>query len=332
MAGSVYLLGSGFSRAISEHMLTMDGLSAAIRNDLAESELPPLPGQESPLADNFEQWLSYLIEEPPWLAEGQKCRNRGAFSDVAGSLYSVLSALQARATEGASPDWLSQLVRHWQDAGTTVITFNYDLLVEKALIAEVPGTRWTEMYPVPIAPLGIRISGVHGGRRNSGGLRLLKLHGSLGWWYSGPASPPGDQLYGTRVDRWGPADSAPPIVGVDELSVDKVPMIVPPAAVKSPYYVNNTIRALWRQAAEALSQADELVIIGFSLPPSDLIVSSMLATELNPNATIVPVDYSDAVVSNLKRIFPAERIVTEYAGLGDSAVSKWVETRANVAD
>ncbi|MEU7791459.1 hypothetical protein [Amycolatopsis sp. NPDC049159] len=103
----------------------------------------------------------------------------------------------------------------------------------------------------------------------------------------------------------------------------------PPVAVKSPYYVNNTIRAIWRQAAEALRQADELVIIGFSLPPSDQIVSSMLATELNENATIIPVDYGDAVVSNLERIFPAERIVTDDAGLRDSAVPKWVATRAN---
>ncbi len=71
------------------------------------------------------------------------------------------------------------------------------------------------------------------------------------------------------------------------------------------------------------------MIIGFSLPPSDQIVSSMLATELNENATIIPVDYRDAVVSNLERIFPAERIVTDYAGLRDSAVPKWVATRAN---
>lgn len=109
-------------------------------------------------------------------------------------------------------------------------------------------------------------------------------------------------------------------------------MIVPPAAVKSPYYVNNTIRALWRQAAEALQQADELVIIGFSLPPSDQIVSSMLATELNREATIIPVDYGSAVVDNLERIFDEERIVKDFVGLGDTAVPTWVQTRANQAD
>ena len=118
----------------------------------------------------------------------------------------------------------------------------------------------------------------------------------------------------------------------ETLSADKVPLIVPPAAIKSPYYVNNTIGALWRQAAEALRQADELVIMGFSLPPSDQIVSSMLATELNDQAVIVPVDFGKAVVDNLKRIVDEERIVTDYAGRGNSAVSEWVEARANLAD
>lgn len=46
-------------------------------------------------------------------------------------------------------------------------------------------------------------------------------------------------------------------------------MIVPPAAVKSPYYKNRTLQELWRLAAEALSQAEELVMMGFSLPQTD---------------------------------------------------------------
>ncbi|WP_290049961.1 SIR2 family protein [Amycolatopsis solani] len=331
MAGSVYLLGSGFSRAISEHMPTMDGLSVAIRNDLSARGLPALPGQDTPLADNFEQWLSYLVEEPPWLAEGQTYRNRGAFSDVAESLHSVLSALQLQVTTDAPPAWLATLVRHWQAVGSTVITFNYDLLVEKSWLALERGHGWGDLYPVAIAPIGSRVAAVWGSEGNKGGLRLLKLHGSLNWRYSGPSSPPGDQVFDVGYAPWD-GSGIPRTDDSEELSADKVPMIVPPAAVKSPYYVNNTIRAMWRQAAEALREADELVIIGFSLPPSDQIVRSMLATELNTDATIIPVDYGDAIVDNLQRIFPADRIITDYAGLGVSSVPNWVASAANLAD
>jgi hypothetical protein len=111
----------------------------------------------------------------------------------------------------------------------------------------------------------------------------------------------------------------------------KVPMIVPPAAVKSPYYGNHLIRAMWRQAAEALRKADELVIMGFSLPPSDQIVSSLLATELNVQATVTPVDYGKAIVDHLKDVLGCDRqVVTEYAGRKDRAVPDWVRFRANL--
>ena len=42
-------------------------------------------------------------------------------------------------------------------------------------------------------------------------------------------------------------------------------MIVPPAAVKSPYYSNGVLRSMWTKAAVALKQARELVIMGFTL-------------------------------------------------------------------
>ena len=61
----VYLLGAGFSRAISNLMPTMDELSAAIQHKLAGFDIP---GANTPVAANFEQWLSYLIERPPWLS------------------------------------------------------------------------------------------------------------------------------------------------------------------------------------------------------------------------------------------------------------------------
>jgi len=331
MASSVYLLGSGFSRAINECMPTLAGLSDAIRSDLESRGLPPLPGQDSPLARDFEQWLSYLIEEPPWLSGGQRLRNRGAFSDVAESLHSVLSALQTRVLGDRPPAWLLQLVRYWQATGTTVITFNYDMLVEAVWLTTAADHSWSDLYTVPIAPIASRVGAVLSGEGNPDGMRLMKLHGSLNWRYSGPSSPAGDQVFDVGLRPWGQGTST---FYEDEetLSADKVPLIVPPAAIKSPYYVNNTIGALWRQAAEALRQADELVIMGFSLPPSDQIVSSMLATELNDQAVIVPVDFGKAVVDNLKRIVDEERIVTDYAGRGNSAVSEWVEARANLAD
>jgi hypothetical protein len=328
----VYLLGAGFSRAISEHMPIMNELSVAIQSDLEAKRLSPIPGQGTPLARNFEQWLSYLVDEPPWLNEGQKGRNRAAFSDIAESLHEVLTACQMHAVRQPPPDWLLQLVKYWQETEATVITFNYDLLVEMAWLTAHQDRGWLDLYTVPVAPIGTRTSGILGADDAPAGLRLLKLHGSLNWRYSGPSSPPGDTVYDIGFGRWGVDGVLSVYSDVDKLSADKVPMIVPPAAVKSPYYGNHLLRAMWRQAAQALRQTDELVIMGFSLPTSDQIVSSLLTTELNKQSETVPVDYGADIVSRLKEVLGSEdQIAAEYAGRKGEAIPDWVKFRAHLS-
>jgi hypothetical protein len=326
-------LGSGFSRAISNHMPVMNELSRAIQGDLRSKNLPPIPGQDTPIAGDFEKWLSYLIDEPPWLDEGQRFRNRGAFSDVAISLHEVLTVHQMRAVGGSQPDWLSQLVRYWQETETTIITFNYDLLVEQAWLTAFPERSWLDLYTIPLTPIGLRVAAVLAPDEPPPGASLLKLHGSLNWRYSGPSSPSGDQVFDVGLrGPWGIESINSIYRDVERLDRDKVPLIVPPAAIKSPYYGNNIIRTMWRQAAEALRVADELVVMGFSLPPSDQVVGSLLATELNPQATVVPVDYGKDVVSNLREVLGDDKnIITEYTDRKEQAIPDWVHARANVS-
>jgi hypothetical protein len=60
----VYLLGAGFSRAVSAEMPLTKELSKAVEDKLRERDIP---GAGTPVALDFERWLSYLIERPPWL-------------------------------------------------------------------------------------------------------------------------------------------------------------------------------------------------------------------------------------------------------------------------
>ena len=77
-------------------------------------------------------------------------------------------------------------------------------------------------------------------------------------------------------------------------------------------------------------------MMGFSLPVTDLLVASMLTTNLSVDATITPVDYAAAVVDRVKDVFAidhtnAHRLVDSFAGLGDDAIPKWVNTFANIS-
>lgn len=335
-----FLIGSGFSRAVSAHMPTLTELSAAVRTEIAAMRRPAIPAAETPVANDFEQWLSYLVDAPPWLDQAQQLRNRAAFADVATAIHAVLTAAQLRAVGDTQepPDWLTQLVRYWDETRATVITFNYDVLIEMTWLIDHPPRAWHDLYPVPVTPAATRQAAGYGGSVGDDPptLALLKLHGSLNWRYSGAAAPPGDPVYDIGVaGPWSIDGTGTPWPGRGErMVVDKVPMIVPPAAVKSPYYGNQIIRALWQQAAEALRDADELVLMGFSLPPSDQIVASLISTELPRDAAVVPVDPSTDVVDNLRRRLPAgterDRVEPAFCGIDDS-IPTWVRTFANLA-
>ena len=194
----VYLLGAGFSRAISDQMPIMDQLSEAVRDRLKDRNIP---GVDTAVAANFEQWLSYLLERPPWLSTADQESNRAGFFAVSDAVHRILSERQGDAVEQAEcPEWLRRLVDYWQKTDATVITFNYDNLVElawrmyaasgePAKDPEHPtqphpdGLRrarlWTDLFPMPIPSPRSRFAVVFGSEPRSTGLKLLELHGSL---------------------------------------------------------------------------------------------------------------------------------------------------------
>ncbi|MFL0289394.1 hypothetical protein ACJH6H_29700 [Mycobacterium sp. SMC-21] len=181
--GAVYLLGAGFSRAISGEMPMMNELSAAV-----QAIVPDIPGASTPVSRNFEQWLSYLVDVPPWPSQGDQLRNQAAFNDVALAVHHVLDERQTAAVaHGTCPGWLPKLIRYWQATDSTVITFNYDLLVELAWSIELDNGAFqpTRLFPVPLTSIAARTGAVLGGSPPASGLQLLKLHGSLNWRYSG---------------------------------------------------------------------------------------------------------------------------------------------------
>jgi hypothetical protein len=149
--------------------------------------------------------------------------------------------------------------RGWHD--TCVITFNYDLGIDCAL-------------------------GSHGisygyglDDKASGGLNLLKLHGSLNWhqcpqcqeivpwplddylqkhqWKFLPGGSEAKLEVSLRVPQFG--HCGPPLI--------VEPTIVPPTWNKGTHYAQ--LKRVWRLAAKHLSEAEYIFIIGYSYPPTD---------------------------------------------------------------
>jgi hypothetical protein len=340
---SVFLLGAGFSRAISDRMPMMNELSDAVKDRLDDRNIP---GAHTAVSANFEQWLSYLVESAPWLTALEREYHRVGFLEVSRAVFDILTERQREAVEPQTeaPEWLQRLVRYWDETPAKVITFNYDNLVEltwRVYIArstlDPPHPRrpelWSNLYPVPIPDVGRRFASLLGGVPSKPhGLELFKLHGSLDWKYAGPDRPR-DLVYAMgqpHEPHWNAAgfDWGDPS---EESAFDLVPMIVPPATVKSAYYNNPSIQAIWARAARELGAADELVMMGFSLPQTDLLVSSMLATTANATIKVTPVNPDSDIVDRVRDTFQiapgSVRIDTAFAGV-DDAIQKWVD--ANV--
>jgi hypothetical protein len=146
-----------------------------------------------------------------------------------------------------------------------VITFNYDVALDISL-----GAR--------------RLPYTYALKPDEPGLPLLKLHGSLNWSKTleirgemptlrsfdlnslvAPHSDPWDTKYPdfVRPDiayaAWGAL--------AEGGGWDPEPLIVPPTWTKGEY--QQLVRRVWKRAAEELEKAAYIVIIGYSLPPTD---------------------------------------------------------------
>jgi hypothetical protein len=200
-------------------------------------------------------------------------------------------------------------------AGDTLITFNYDTVIEEAMPAETP---WTPRggYCVDVSGITHDWAKAWLRKRNmtattESQVRLLKLHGSINW-----------VLYPTGKVRLKPR---PYVVRTrnGKPTFDRA-AILPPGWHKR--VDRNPYRALWREARLCLERCSALAIIGYSLPETDLIaralfaeVSRMKASRAQHLKELHVADVSDAAKSRLVDLFVpalgAKGLVFRYGGV-----------------
>lgn len=159
---------------------------------------------------------------------------------------------------------------------------------------------WTELTGnIPSwAPGSMRLSS-----EQAETLRLLKLHGSLNWYWT-----PGDTAGSTIARRMLPGTYGEPVEYVEEDRrrelPGRVPFIVPPTATKSSYYTTPLARELWTQASDRILSSSRIFFVGYSLPITDATVGNMLAPALrDPSRPIVIADVApDGIRDRLVRL------------------------------
>ena len=269
--------------------------------------------------------MTYLSQPQPWLAEPANLENRAAFLRLTREIGNLLEDRTRKAVGESCPGFLQTLVNYWHETQAVVITLNYDTLIERAIqhIEREPGNRLTfsDVYPIRMPDVR-RGSLIIGGTPRTS-LRLYKLHGSVNWYYSGATTYFGETIYSAPVTKWGDPDDKNE-QQAQEAASDKVPLIIPPTTEKVGYFQHETIRLIWSKAGEALSSANRVFCLGYSLPETDLSIRFLLKSLLPEKTKLGIVDICENLPNHYRRLLEDEFEVLDMYVNKDDPIPRFV--------
>jgi hypothetical protein len=241
----------------------------------------------------------------------------------------------------------------------TVITFNYDTILERAIEtasgkADPPPYRTRVMddsYTVPEDELSYSrynwnrarcygfkfdevqldqgdLSPIEDGSRFFGHKsnelyrwRILKVHGSLNWskYSRDDRRPKPDSAFRKEEavfllqPRWDLAQRRQH----KGRFID--PVIITPVLNKDAFYRSAPFPTIWRHAGDALSRCKKLVVIGYSLPPTDFAFKRLLLEAFSENdlTDLAIVNPDSSVVARVKELVHYEGPITYCTSLAE---------------
>ncbi|OSQ35135.1 hypothetical protein [Thalassospira mesophila] len=151
----------------------------------------------------------------------------------------------------SKPAWLHDLVNAIKEEEATIISFNWDLILDQLLFG---------------AALD---KGSYGLDRRKKGPHLIKPHGSLNWYRSSAASPiKNDKKFSLGGTGEAEVFGFRPLRGVRSKKGRRyMPLIVPPVYTKQ--FDEPLFQKLWQETVRQLSIATEVRFLGFSLAEAD---------------------------------------------------------------
>ncbi len=177
-----------------------------------------------------------------------------------------------------------------------MITLNYDTLIEQAIEHYLTGIHTANLYPPHFTNIVTREgNALFGGLYVPRTFQLLKLQGSVNWYYSGQEDFYGETIFYSNVSESTLEYRNIP-TGPFQIAEDKEMLLIPPVLNKTRFFRNEAIRNLWVQAARALQNTRNVYLIGYSLPVSDLGIQSFLVENCSHN----PVSFF--VINNVRSI------------------------------
>lgn len=291
MSDNVFFFGSGFSKSIIPEYPTLYELSNHIKqmyeNDnsaIGKHFNEEIPSQ---FYSNIEALLSYLLIDLPYKKADERLIDKALYKNITSKITKYFHELNSKFEinknnkDIINRSDINRFANHILQNNYTSITLNYDILLDKILYFTkgddyIHSNKLSTFYKIPIEHLSERGQGYYSMGAMFGSDKphdiykslvpsIIKLHGSINWLYSEYVN---NQIY---FNDW---------IWSEFKSVDLEPYIIPPVLDKNSFYNNTILIALWQQAFDAIKNAKNIFIYGFSFPDTDYSIKFLFQSAL----------------------------------------------------
>ena len=259
---TVYVLGAGFSKAAD--LPTSTEFFSEEMFDYMKNKFSKYPDAwnkikkiqdyvdfrlEKYFQNNIEEILNH-IATAKYLFMESVSDSKGAYSaeNIFKNILWYITCLIEEKTKDyldSMPEEYSIFLNHLYKTQSPIITFNYDLIVEIVLQSMNKNFQY----------------GLEENTIDNNDQLILKLHGSLNW---GNCDKCGPVILGSHITYDSKSDTCP-LCNSKKVSV----ILIPPVIYKDSYYndqfFGSLVRESWSLAQEILTNADEIIFIGFSM-------------------------------------------------------------------
>lgn len=286
MSSDVFFFGSGFSKSLINSYPTLNELSNYIKSEFQYEKksvqkhfVHEVP---SKFHDNIETLLTYLSSNLPYKTSVQVSADEALYKDITSKLAKYFKQLRNDYNIDTNEQSIKQFAKYILNNKCPCITLNYDLILEDILYKNTSSAyqdsnrNFSIFYKIPITNLNNRIpvsygkfAGAYTDFTRDKMPEIIKLHGSINWLYSGLSMS--DPVYSETGDE------------ADYLKSGLINFIVPPVLDKQSQYNNVIIKSLWTKAFNAIENARNIYIYGFSFPQTDYSIRFLFQSALRNN-------------------------------------------------
>lgn len=270
----IFILGSGFSKSVSQTMPTLKELT---------QELLLMDDKKNYYElRNFIHNLLSLSNANPEVSTIEKITSiiisKGLFYNTEERIYyntlkhQLLRWIFERIEEDSpevDPDKRDDLINFFKNISnplsgnaendlSLVLSFNYDLLLER-LLSQIGDSGWLFDYIINLNAY----KGLQKPVPNDAHLvfEYLKLHGSLNW-FTAPGADRNDLSNVYLVDEKDPSKRL--------IHNRDIPVYIPMAFAKTEFFIGSLYNILWNIGRRCLEETDEIIFIGYGFPLTDI--------------------------------------------------------------